>query len=1370
MRSFSRIAGACVLICGLSIGFLYGEDPVFEDRLFYVSFDSQGINPWAGRRQCQFFQANVWRGRPDASTKNVGRGTPLSGEAVEVAESQKYIEHRTDEKLFPTGATDQAVAFDARDNINPDGGCVIFWVKGIDWNLDSPDKEIFFTIEAADGKAQFLKSAPGMLSLISDGKGIDIGVDFKPNLFHQIAINYEKGKAVIFIDGKEAGEGHAAFPGNPENIIIGQKGPGPGTNKYLDDFSIYNRPLKVSEINRLYHIEGDFEMPRATALIKTKAKIKIDGIIEKDEWADASELTGMMSTKAGNAQLYDFYGYADAADVAQYIFVTYDDEYLYVAYDNPPPAKIADNAALVVAMLKNTITQHDANVDDDDSFRITVIRPYPNGDDYKMWVNGINTTYDFTHSQNAPGSQLKGINLSWEPGWITASNLDINGWHLEAAIPWTGFEFEKPKPGDFLHINFVREWKQVLSEDDAWAYGKRTADEKNEFITLTAGKVVFQGDEGVIVKLKEVGKIKQGKFNFVADIVNRAARAAEVKIEVASNSGEISKAETVTIGAGKTYSFNYGGRISDFHTRDIAFKVSDAGTGAVYHLTTMPVLRKDRPDIYLRKYPTAGLIKFEVNYEFLSQFEPKDISFELFIRNKDASGYVFKKNYKKLKGYTMEIELSTKEWPEGAYLAEFNFKARGKKSDTATVSYEKNPTPEWYDNKIGYLNYVPYPWTPMKLNENAEQIGVWGRTYAFAGSLFPKRITTVGRQLLRSPMRLVIETDEGSAATDAMKADVRWSNKTPLIIEGTRTVKHGKLTIENSFRAEYDGLIWSTVTLKPEGKVTLKNLKLEIPFTREFTDVIQPFAYSQKDNGELKPEGYTGPLTYLWLGNGDGGLQWAARTDAFFFLKDRKKLLRVTNDDGVATMIINMCDVETVLDGPHSMDFGFVATPVKKKIRRTAEDPEYHRMQWGYGWFPPGQLFLPGAEKWGPYNRFNRSYNLPGHMMFGGPYVSDAATPTYTDAFRQFGDEWLKNPNDRPTDTAAVTQEAKSYRDWFVWRYNEEMKRAPLVGYYYDVSGGVDSINTLAGAGYRKPDGTVVATNSMLGCRDITKRLYNIAIHYYPWAGIGYHDSGGPNMVYMSFATFFWDGENYNSVISAKRRNYRGVLTPARFRAEYMGHNFGCHAEFLGQGRIKSQWADEIGGGHLVIDHITGLSLLHDTEPVNYNFIRGDLSDASGKRHEMAMDKHKLRNPSYRFVPYWHQKFVKLDSKDLYASFYVHKPFDIPRHYYWRYYDRFDRTEQKKVIAIFCNESDWKGVMKLDVDWKALGFDDWKKLKVENAVHSIGFRIENKDKDVKEQKPVFFDNSKEEYAKIEEGKLIFPMSEWNYRMIVISEE
>jgi hypothetical protein len=563
--------------------------------------------------------------------------------------------------------------------------------------------------------------------------------------------------------------------------------------------------------------------------------------------------------------------------------------------------------------------------------------------------------------------------------------------------------------------------------------------------------------------------------------------------------------------------------------------------------------------------------------------------------------------------------------------------------------------------------------------------------------------------------------------------------------------------------------MWCTVTLTPEDRVMLKHLAFEVPFTKEFSDVIQPFSYDQKHNGELKPEGYAGVLYPLWIGNGDGGLQWMARTEGGFFIEDSQTVLRVINEDGAARMVINMCDIPTVLEKEHTIDFGFVATPTRKKVQRTTEDPVYHGMKWGYQGFPQGQHFMPGAEGWGPQNYFSHAKEgWPALLGIGGPYVSMAMINAKMPVFGDFGDEWYKVPNERPGPTGwvQVTQDSKSFRDFFVWRYNEQFKRRPFTGYYYDVSNDVDSNNVHAGAGYRRPDGSIATSSSMLGCRDITKRLYNIVIHYYQYAGIGFHDSGGPRMAYMSFATFLWDGENYNSVLSEKRRTYRGIYNPARLRAEYMGHNYGLPSHLLGQARIKTEWADEIGGGHLIVDHLTGLSLLHDTNP--HHHVCRDASNESWIRHEKALDKHHWRSPSYRFIPYWHQQFVAMPSEEMYATFYVHEPLNVESPYWWPYFDRFDRTEQKKVIAVFCNESDWEGELQLDLNWKGLGFDDWRKLEVENAVHSTGFRVENKG--TENEAPVFFDNSEAEYAKIEDGKLFFPMSEWNYRMIVISEE
>ena len=54
-----------------------------------------------------------------------------------------------------------------------------------------------------------------------------------------------------------------------------------------------------------------------------------------------------------------------------------------------------------------------------------------------------------------------------------------------------------------------------------------------------------------------------------------------------------------------------------------------------------------------------------------------------------------------------------------------------------------------------------------------------------------------------------------------------------------------------------------------------------------------------------------------------------------------------------------------------------------------------------------------------------------------------------------------------------------------------------------------------------------------------------------------------------------------------------------------------------------------------------------------------------------------------------------------------------------------------------------------------------------NAVHSTGYRIENAE--TPQEKGVFFPKP-EENATIKGDELRFPMTEWNYRMIVLEGE
>jgi hypothetical protein len=259
-------------------------------------------------------------------------------------------------------------------------------------------------------------------------------------------------------------------------------------------------------------------------------------------------------------------------------------------------------------------------------------------------------------------------------------------------------------------------------------------------------------------------------------------------------------------------------------------------------------------------------------------------------------------------------------------------------------------------------------------------------------------------------------------------------------------------------------------------------------------------------------------------------------------------------------------------------------------------------------------------------------------------------------------------------------------------------------------------------------------------------------------------------MAYDQFGTEFWDGENFNSIINEKQRTYRGVLNPAKFRGEYMGHNFGAPTMFLGQARIKQQWVTEEGGAS-VIDHLHGLCLLHDIQAGGWQ-IAGPWEKACERTYR-AVEKHRLYSYAYQFIPYWSQNIVSLPDEDMHVSFFVLRPdrLKTDKGRDWAFYtNEGDTAIPKKVIMIVYNNTEWEGEMRLKPDWKRLGFENLDGLILENAVHSTGIRMEKtQDKEGKEvEKAVFFED-KDEYVKLEDGELVFPMTGLNYRMIVATQ-
>jgi hypothetical protein len=436
-----RFLTTCLLVMGSMAGVLPAGE-LKNERLFAVNFGENAA--WEFGKSTSVEIPGVSALNPQTDIACSGYGTepakPLSATAVRLLENTRCGGLSGSFAVMPLGKTDQAVAFAAKGRVPAAAGAVTFWFRGQAWdytatadkNKDNPKRvrfrkwdvatplrETFCEFRAAGGAASF-----GKLVLEAGGARVSAAIDFDVSLVHLLAVNYGDGKAQIHVDGVLKGEGAFTMPADVQEIVVGHVGPGSETwNRWLDDFAVWKRPLKVSEMMLLRQKEGAVQIPLQTTIPKTANAPLIDGLMKEGEWDRAAAVTGMQSLHLGGG--YEVYlDGGDLSDLKDRVFLCYDDRNLYVGYHCPPPREIKGDAAMTAAMLKRGISVFDANVDSDDAIQICVQYPKPGGDLYNLFVNGINTHYDFHYGGTVEGSRLPGgCKLAWDPKWRTASRF-----------------------------------------------------------------------------------------------------------------------------------------------------------------------------------------------------------------------------------------------------------------------------------------------------------------------------------------------------------------------------------------------------------------------------------------------------------------------------------------------------------------------------------------------------------------------------------------------------------------------------------------------------------------------------------------------------------------------------------------------------------------------------------------------------------------------------------------------------------------------------------------------------------------------------------------------------------------------------------
>ncbi|MDD5708166.1 MAG: DUF6067 family protein, partial [Kiritimatiellae bacterium] len=988
----------------------------------------------------------------------------------------------------------------------------------------------------------------------------------------------------------------------------------------------------------------------------------------------------------------------------------------------------------------------------------------------------------------------------WDVSPQVASKSGAAGWQFEARIPLAALG-ATPAPGDRWGLQFGRVWKMLKDEHDVWAWGRRDRPEPDkarmyggevggppvpfqpdpvrrlhsqptpESSLGSLGAMRFAGNATPLVRVERLGAPGKHSIDFRATLSNPGAAEQKVRAKLGTDTEPALYDETVSLPAGGQIEIVKSHSIADYATSRLVFEVWDAA-GALIHRTCAPFFIEQRFGVKVAQMPNLDRFLVQLDLGAMADVPVGELRVDLQLT--DTRGQVaYAERDRRVAAHLAVIEGNSRRVGQGQYTLSTTIR-RGE----AVLAREEQPFTRaakapWYDNRHGFEDVdrdaVPYPWTDMEVGgRRSEVVSVWGREYRLGQGLLPEQITTLGAPLLRASARLVIATADGHTLDSSRHAaKSKWRLKHKTRVEGVRTLTDVAFTVENQFWAEYDGLVWCTVTVKPKAKTTVTSLEIELPLTREASDVIK----AGNLGGKLKPEGWRGGGGAPWVGNGDGGLQlfppspWRVLNEA--------QSLRVEVTNGAATIRAILVDAPMELDGPHDFTLGLMATPARPKVWRTPEDTSYRlRVSQGGGgaWYPPGYDFKPAAD-------IGRSYRGDGEIL----YVWTATVNIKPDAsgaddFALYGAEWLDDPFQRPSgDMVWPTLKFKSYGDYFAWRYWRYQCKYGYRGLYYDNPGGPS-----------------------FGVREMMKRLYNITLDN-PKFGerdtdIGLASNGGYDMRFGGFATYQWNGENLNSAVGPND-TYRGILDPDVFRAEYMGHNWGWPARLLGQGRVRRAAVEAAGGPEAVQDHVDGLVLLHDTAipdamPCCIVHDGSQINQVAGRLHK-AIEKLGFYHWAYQFVPYWQQQLVALPRERMYASWYIAHPsrltveepdlaayFPMYRHLPEPMRTRIRRdvvaaraelaAMKDRAILVVYNDSDWAGELRLKPEWQQLGLGSTDTLTASNAVHSTGFRLDKeKDQDGKDvEKAVFFPRP-EEFARIEGEELVFPMTRWNYRMIVL---
>ena len=623
--------------------------------------------------------------------------------------------------------------------------------------------------------------------------------------------------------------------------------------------------------------------------------------------------------------------------------------------------------------------------------------------------------------------------------------------------------------------------------------------------------------------------------------------------------------------------------------------------------------------------------------------------------------------------------------PAGACLVRATvLDAAGKEVARSEVPFTKPPDAPWAGNRIGLEERVLPPFTAIRVGgggrvgeRESGRVGdgagsrrrsadkgdsaaaeCWGRRYALGGP-FPTQIESAGQGMLAAPVEVVAATDAGPVLfKKGAGKTTAWS--------ATRARRTGSaeavgLKLETRSTLEYDGLLWTDVTLTPKAPVTLTEVTLRIPVRAANALYLHHArgSWGEDTAGALPAAGYESAaiVPSLWVGDDDRGLAWLAETQQGWSNAAGKPLQFVARKGDVVEMRIQVVNQPTKVEGPLRFSFGLQATPVKPRpagargwrLGNLGDAPTLSQpsmgtiqviwsngllAQYGYPWPADPEKFRKIVADLHARKNLAVPYVNLNYFSAGAPewaYYS----PDFRDPSRSFTDGDVGAMGHA---TIGACPHSPAWRDLIAYKIARFVEEFQVDGIYVDCWNPFPCTNEEHGCGWRDAAGNLHGNFGLRDYREIVRRVRALLAERRPNFHIIIHMSSDVVIPMLAFADSMLDGEQYQGDKTPKD-DYLAVLPLDKWRAENTGIQWGVFPFFL----------PELAGEHrrttVPTERLMGLMLAHDTSPwpiwCNESVIFGAWK---------TVDRFGIVDAE--FLPYWKPNGVTTDNAEVLVSAY----------------------------------------------------------------------------------------------------------------------